>query len=150
MRYILLNPLCTPERMREGDEGFDLKSSIETFIEPCSMVVIPLGVRFELPVGSWGLLTHRSSLALKQSCTMSLGIIDSNFNSELKAIVFNHHNYFPAKFKVGDRIAQLIIMKSVEAPTLEEVTSFNWVGKDGLGSSDSLSWYGEQYAEIKV
>lgn len=137
MNYKLLNSKCEPVRILDGDAGFDLCSSISCKIYPNESRVIPLGVAFELPIGSFGLLTHRSSMAFKSNCILSLGIIDHSFMKEVKACVFNLHDHRYVEVEEGQRIAQLILINYHLDSTLTQVEKFTneKQSKTGFGSS---------------
>ena len=124
---------CEPQRMSNGDAGYDLRAAEDVSIGPGGRKAIPLGVAFQIPKGTYGMLTHRSSLAFKKGCTLSLGIIDSNFTGEVKAFVFNHDQYFRKHIKKGERIAQIIFI-DYNVVTMNEVESLP-EGKGGFGSS---------------
>ncbi len=133
LKYKLITPGCTPERMRDEDAGYDLRAAADTTIFPNESAVIPLGVAIAIPRGIYGMLTHRSSLAFKKNGLISLGVIDSNFRQEIKAKVFNQNLFYSLKISAGDRIAQLILHR-YESLELEEVEDLG-IGKGGFGSS---------------
>lgn len=132
-KYKVLTKGCTPERMRIEDAGYDLRAAKDIVVYAGDSAIIPLGVAVKIPDGMYGMLTHRSSLAFKKDCTLSLGIIDSNFVQEIKAKVFNHHYGNELRIKKGDRIAQLILHK-YQSLEMEEVEDLG-IGKGGFGSS---------------
>ena len=118
--------------MQTGDAAYDLSAAENFDVFPNSSHIVPLGVAFKIPSDMVGILTHRSSLAFKRDCTVSYGVIDSSFDSEVFAKVFNH-GLAIQKFQFGERIAQIRF-------TLVQNTSLypdNWEdgGKEGFGSS---------------
>ena len=80
----------------------------------------------------------RSGLAIKQGLSIvnAPGLIDSNYRGELKVIAINLDPKNPIEIHVGDRIAQLVIMK-VESLQFQEVDELNDSdrGAGGFGSS---------------
>ena len=136
LEYKVLTKGCEPQRMRKGDAGIDLRAAEDVVIRPGDSEVIPLGVAFKIPEGMYGMLTHRSSMAFGKNCTASLGVIDSNFTQEIKCKLFCHSDFYEARIKKGDRIAQLIIHK-YQGLELEEAEELG-ESKGGFGSSDSL------------
>ena len=133
LKYKVLTEGCTPIRARYEDAGLDLISAESVLIYPHHAVKVPPGVAVKIPDGMYGMLTHRSSLAFKKNCILSLGVIDSNFVQEIHAKVFNLSPYYSTEIKKGDRIAQLILheYKSLEMEAVEDLG----IGKGGFGSS---------------
>lgn len=127
-----LVPECRPKVLHAGDAAFDLSAAIDFEAVNGYPVKVPLGVQFKIPTGHFGILTHRSSLAFKFNCTCSLGIIDSSFNGQVHALIFNHGraNQF---FKKGDRICQIIFMPIGQYYMAN--AQFDETGKKGFGSS---------------
>ena len=55
-----------------------------------------------------GIIKDKSSIALKQ-ITISAGVIDEDFQGEIKILMQNHGS-FPVTFKEGQKIAQILII----------------------------------------
>lgn len=135
MNYVLLNKNCKPQRLGNNDAGFDLRAAKAVTIYPGENKIVPLGVRVQISEGTFGLLTHRSSLAFKFGCIISTGIIDSSFTGEIKALVFNiSEEERPVVIEEGDRIAQLIMVDYNPYVRLNQVEVLE-DGKEGFGSS---------------
>lgn len=118
-----------------GDAGYDLRASVGVQILPGDSMVVPTGVSFEIPKHYYGLLTHRSSLAFKRGGILSLGIIDSNFTGEVKALVFNLSDT-PLVIEKYERFCQIVFNSYYSFP-LMAVGSLEG-GKDGFGSSGKM------------
>lgn len=128
----VLKKICKPVMGRTGDAAFDLKAAKNFSVYPGGTAIVPLGVAFRIPSTMCGILTHRSSLAFQFGCTASHGLIDSSFNSEVKACIINHSEH-PVCFKAGDRICQIRFVDSPMVSLVED--NFNPDGKEGFGSS---------------
>ncbi len=94
------------------------------------------GLSIEIPEGYVGLIFPRSSICkTTMTLTNSVGVIDSGYRGELKAI-FRLTGPHEMDYKIGDRIGQLMI---VPIPTveIEEVTELSTSirGTGGFGSS---------------
>lgn len=122
-----------PSYAKPGDAAMDLTAvSIES-IQP-GQITYGLGISVEIPHGHVGLIFPRSSICkYGLSLTNSVGVIDSGYRGELKA-VFNQltgEYYAP-----GDRIGQLMI---IPYPTMEveEVNELSATdrGEGGFGST---------------
>lgn len=132
----LTDTAMPPVRGTDGSAGLDLSSDEEVIILPGESQMIKTGVAVQLPPGTFGLLTHRSSLAAKLSTVSSLGIIDSDYTGEIKVILFNHSKD-GVQICQGDRIAQLIVVPYKNGPLmivddLQETKR----GAGGFGSTD--------------
>lgn len=99
-----------PSKGTEYSAGLDLCSMDDVIIIPGLSETISTGIAVQIPIGWFGLLTHRSSLAFKQDCVASLGVIDGDFTGEIKVRLFNHGPE-GVYIKKGDRVAQLVLVK---------------------------------------
>lgn len=120
-----------------GDAGADLASNEEVTIEPGSRALIGTGLSMAIPEGYAGFVLPRSGLAIKSGVTVSNapGLIDSGYRGELRVGLTNHSDQ-PFSVEVGDRIAQLVIMR-VEEPEYVEVETLDDTerGAGGFGST---------------
>lgn len=98
-----------PSYAKPGDAGLDLvATNIISFDK--EQVVYGTGIAVEIPEGHVGLVFPRSSIRkYEQYLSNSVGVIDSGYRGEIQA-TFNSRFYADVKYKVGDKIAQLIIM----------------------------------------
>lgn len=127
-----------PENAYAGDAGYDLCATEDVTLQPFERVLIPTGLAIQIPEGYAGFVLPRSGLALKQGLSLvnAPGLIDSNYRGELKVIAINLDPKTPIEVHVGDRIAQLVIMK-VENVRFNEVDELDDSerGNGGFGSS---------------
>ena len=106
-----------------GSAGRDIFSPIDITIASGEVILIPTGLRMEIPLGYEIQLRSRSGLALKHKIVIlnSPATIDSDYRGEIKVILINHgtNSY---TFKRGERVAQMVLNKC-----------YNWVAhlKDG-------------------
>ena len=98
-----------PLQLTSGSVGSDLFSTQEIEKKPFSTSAVPVSLNFKIPLGHMGLLTGRSSMALKNIHT-HVGTIDCDFFGEIKIILTNF-NSIPYKISSGDRIGQIILIK---------------------------------------
>lgn len=117
-----------------GDLAADLYASEGLMIEPGATVGVPTGVAMEFPSTHGALVEDRSGLALKGLTTLA-GVIDPGYRGEIRVVVTN---LAPTVFEVkrGDRIAQLRIVRRIEAE-FEEVGELGEAkrGAGGFGST---------------
>lgn len=127
-----------PYKLIRGSEqaaGLDLQSVEDCIIKPKSFECISVGLRIELPKGSFGLICPRSGLGSKGIIPMS-GVIDSDYTGVIKVVLFNHSNTI-FKINKGDRIAQLIVLPLVafQLNQTYNIQSQTMRGNAGFGST---------------
>lgn len=107
-----------------GDAGADLKTTEDFTLKPFQRALVPTGVAIALPAGYVGLVHPRSGLAAKQGVTVlnAPGTIDAGYRGEIKVPIINLDAEHTAVFHAGDRIAQLVIQRYVEARFVEAET----------------------------
>ena len=101
-----------PSYASDHAAGADVRASLKEplTIAPGATVLIPTGVKAEIPVGYEIQVRPRSGLALKHSVTVlnTPGTIDSDYRGEIQVILINHGKD-PFVVLPGMRIAQLIV-----------------------------------------
>ena len=117
-----------------GDLAADLYASEGLVIEPGVTVGVSTGVAMEFPSTHGALVEDRSGLALKGVTTLA-GVIDPGYRGEIRVVVTNL-GAAAAEVKPGDRIAQLRIVRRIEAE-FEEVAELGEAtrGAGGFGST---------------
>ncbi|KAA3640184.1 MAG: dUTP diphosphatase [Armatimonadetes bacterium] len=121
----------------EGDAGADLSASEEHTIEPGQTALVGTGLSMAIPPGHAGFVLPRSGLAIKHGITVANapGLIDSGYRGEIRVGLINHSDS-TFVVRVGDRIAQLVVM-TVETPEFVEVDALDSTdrGAGGFGST---------------
>lgn len=113
---------CLPFYGSKGAAGADIKAHIEKEISlaPGDTVLVPTGVKVEIPEGYEIQIRPRSGLALKNLITVlnTPGTIDSDYRGEIKVILINHgkdpFTVFPKM-----RIAQIVLAPVFQAEFME-------------------------------
>lgn len=127
-----------PGNAYNGDAGYDLCSTVDATLKPFERMLVPTGLALQIPFGYAGFVLPRSGMAIKQGLSLvnSPGLIDSNYRGEIKAILVNLDPQNSIDIHVGDRIAQLVIIK-VESARFEQVDQLDTScrGDGGFGSS---------------
>lgn len=124
----LSKSVSIPTAQHPGDAGYDLEAAIDLVLAPGERALVPTGIAVAIPAGHAGLVVPRSGRAIRQGLSVvnAPGIVDPGYRGELKAVLINHGTG-PIEIKVGDRIAQLVI---VAVPEVE------WREVDELEASD--------------
>ena len=102
-----------PEAQHPGDAGFDLRSTVAMSVAPGERAMIPTGVAVAIPDGHAGLVLPRSGLASKHGLTLANapGLIDAGYRGEVICAVVNLDPSTSVEIAVGDRIAQLVVVR---------------------------------------
>jgi dUTP pyrophosphatase len=113
-----------PAPARPGDAGLDLRSTVEVTVPAAGgRTLVPTGIKLELPSGHAGLVVPRSGLALAHgvTCLNSPGLIDSGYRGEIGVILVNHDPRADFEVHVGDRVAQLVVVRVEQVALVERV-----------------------------
>lgn len=119
--------------------GADLKACVDSpvTIQPGERVLVPTGLKMEIPSGYEAQVRPRSGLAIKHGITLvnTPGTIDSDYRGDVKVIMINLGNE-PFVINRGDRIAQMIFAPVITADFLiEDELSVSQRNTGGFGST---------------
>ena len=125
-----------PVYQHAGDAGADLTATEGAVLHSGQSALIPTGLRAAIPIGCAGFVVPRSGLALKSQVTVlnSPGLIDPLFRGEIGVILINHGPK-PYVVRKGDRVAQLVIVPTVQAKFVPGVLDATDRGAGGFGST---------------
>lgn len=131
-----------PVRAHKSDAGMDLTcSGVTTEVNECGQLILVYhtDIAVEIPEGYVGLIFPRSSIYKKSLVqTNSVGVIDSGYRGEVVVKYRNTTDVIPAIYKMGEKFAQLILVKLPEVEVLEvEELSETDRGEAGFGSTDA-------------
>ena len=129
-----------PTRAHADDAGLDLRSIERVEIPPGERRRVRTGLRMAIPAGHAGLVLPRSGLALRAGLTLlnSPGLIDAGYRGDVDVIAHNTDLHRPVQLAVGDRIAQLVLVRLADAePTAVDELPASERGEGGFGSSGS-------------
>ncbi len=145
-----LNPNAViPTYAKEGDAGMDLVAT-EILKDTPEQITYGVGIALEIPEGFVGLVFPRSSIRKTGlQLSNSVGVIDSGYRGELQATfnkVFGGDRFYDETklteitsndfYKVGDRIAQIMIIPhpEIEFEEADELSDTER-GEGGFGST---------------
>jgi dUTP pyrophosphatase len=124
-----------PCRMSGGAAGFDLHSCDNVWVPARGRCLVSTGLRIRVPPGTYGRVAPRSGLAVK-GIDVGAGVIDRDYTGIVKVLLINHTD---ADYAVNsqDRIAQLVLERIVEEPTVVVVDDLSETerGEGGFGST---------------
>lgn len=139
LRVSRLNPRATiPTRAYVHDAGLDLYAAEPLVLGPGERGSVGTGISVEIPPGQAGLVLPRSGLAHRHGIALvnAPGLIDSGYRGELRVLLLNTDAQASFDISVGDRIAQLVLVR-VETPEVVETDELaaSERGEGGFGSS---------------
>jgi len=117
-----------------GDLAADLHALAGAILDAGSTMPVATGVAMEFPATHGALVEDRSGLAVRGVTTLA-GVIDPGYRGEIKVVMTNLSGA-AVEIKAGDRIAQLRIVRRIEAQ-FEEVSELVEAsrGANGFGST---------------
>jgi dUTP pyrophosphatase len=123
-----------PAQSHPGDAGYDLHAAEELRLGPGERGSVGTGLAVAIPDGCAGLVLPRSGLAARHGIGLANapGLIDSGYRGELRVLLLNTDRTEPFEVAVGDRIAQLLLVR-FESPPAEEVGSLDETPRGGGG-----------------
>ncbi len=136
VKVTLENGVEKPVYMTEGAAGMDVRANITEPITLGSLdrVLVPTGIKMEIPLGYEVQVRPRSGLALKHGIALvnSPGTIDSDYRGEVGIIMINLSK---EEFVINpnERIAQLVLGKVYLMDFVEDDLSETERGAGGFG-----------------
>lgn len=125
-----------PTKGSQDCAGYDLYSNENVIVYEGERELIKTGVCIEIPPGYYGRIAPRSGLALKHGIDTMAGVIDADFRGEIGVILLNTDKSNIFRVSKGDRIAQIIFEKCMNADFLEAENLKESVrAEGGFGSS---------------
>ena len=127
-----------PMRAYAEDAGLDLHAAEDKIIGPGERAAVGTGIAVEIPSGHAGIVLPRSGLAERHGIALvnAPGLIDAGYRGEIRVLLLNTDLTESFTVSVGDRIAQLVLVR-VEMPIVIEVDELGESerGRGGFGSS---------------
>jgi len=133
--------LPAPTGGSAASAGSDLRAAVAatTVIEPGGRVLVPTGIRVEIPPGWEGQVRPRSGLAAEHGVTVlnAPGTIDADYRGEIAVLLVNL-GARPYSVRRGDRVAQIVFAR-VATAAWDEVEGLSGTdrGAGGFGSTGS-------------
>jgi dUTP pyrophosphatase len=136
VKITLADGVQKPMYMTEGSAGMDVRANIKEPITLGSLerVLVPTGIKMEIPMGYEVQVRPRSGLALKHGISMANtpGTIDSDYRGEIGVIMINLSKE-DFVINPGERIAQLVLGKVYQMDLVEGELSVTERGEGGFG-----------------
>lgn len=125
-----------PRRCTTGAAGYDVFATEEFILHPGAYAEAKLGIALVIPDGYYGKISSRSGLAFRNKIFAFHGTIDQDYRGEITALLKNDGKE-AYKVKVGDRIAQLLILPFLHEAEMVEVAALSKTERytGGFGST---------------
>lgn len=127
-----VNPTAIiPTRATDGSIGYDIRTKRDGATETVpagGRLLIKTGWKISYPLGCYCRIAPCSGLALKKGINVGAGVIDYDFEGEVRVILFNHGED-AVTFSPGDKIAQLILELAI-TPDAYEIRTDPQTGED--------------------
>jgi dUTP pyrophosphatase len=139
VRIKKLNELAViPSYAKDGDAGMDLVAT-SIISESDTQITYGIGLALEIPKGFVGLIFPRSSVRkTRLMLSNCVGVVDSGYRGELQATFnkINQNSQSENDYKVGDRIAQIMIIPhpDIQFEEADELSDTER-GEGGFGST---------------
>lgn len=141
-----------PTRAHPNDAGLDIyycpdpakvtgcfNENGECVIAPRKSVLLPAGIKLEIPKGYMFEIKNKSGIASMTSCVVGANVVDSGFSGE---VMVNLHNIgaYTKVFQPGEKVAQGVLIPVslcdiVEVLDESEINQDSTRGINGFGSS---------------
>lgn len=135
---VLLQAAEAPVYAHPGDAGADLRSAEPLVLGPGERATVGTGVAIALPEGYVAFVVPRSGLAARHGITIvnSPGTVDAGYRGEIRVTLLNTDARHSYEVAAGDRIAQLIVQRVVQARFIPvETLPGSERGDAGFGST---------------
>jgi dUTP pyrophosphatase len=139
LAFARLDPAArAPARAHDDDAGYDLHAAEPASLEPGGRASIGTGIAVAVPPGCGGLVLPRSGLAARHGIALvnAPGLIDPGYRGEVRVLLLNTDREETFEVEVGDRIAQLVVVR-VEPTEIQEQPALATTrrGEGGFGST---------------
>lgn len=146
LRYAKVRDVEYPERGHYSDAGIDFYVPNDfggAVLAPGDSVLIPSGIKVEIPIGYMGLFLNKSGVASKKSIVMGAQVIDPYYSGEVHLDLHNV-GHEDVEIRPGDKITQMVLVPIAHCQlTLcdEEDLYYDFMseeqrGERGFGSTD--------------
>jgi dUTP pyrophosphatase len=146
LRYATTRDVKDPQRGHWPDAGIDffIPNDFDAMtLAPGENVLIPSGVKVEIPPGYMGLFLNKSGVASKKELLIGAQVIDPYYAGEVHIDLHNVGKN-RVELRPGDKIVQMILVPishcqltlSDETDLYSDYVTDEFRGKNGFGSTD--------------
>ena len=129
-----------PTKATTGSAAYDLFPLEEHTIPAHTRVLIPTGLKMEIPTSYYGQISSRSSLSSKHLLDVTAGVIDSDYRGIIKVLLHNHSDQ-PYSLSPKQSMAQILFLPLAQPPVVETSEISNMErGPQGFGSTNPTTF----------
>ena len=132
MKFLKVRNVKTPSRGTSQSAGIDFfvpEDFKSTCIEPGQSILIPSGLKANIPDNLVFIAFNKSGVATKKHLIVGACVIDEDYQGEIHLHLINAGN-LPMSIDPGDKILQCILMPVVYSPIeMVETEEELWEGK---------------------
>jgi dUTP pyrophosphatase len=136
--FTRLSDLAQPPHRAHDSAGYDLFAAEDGVLGPGERGSFGTGIALAIPDGHAGLVLPRSGVAARHGISLvnAPGLIDPDYRGEVRVLLLNTDMNEPFEISIGDRIAQLLVVR-FETPELSEQLALDATarGEGGFGST---------------
>ena len=140
IRYVKIRDVKDPSYGTKGSAGIDffVPNDLGSFtVYPGDSILIPSGIKVELPDETALIAFNKSGVCTKQSLQVGACVVDSDYRGEIHLHVFNYSNQIQF-IESGQKLVQFVLLPYHQA-TLSRVDmetfSTTQRGEGGFGST---------------
>ena len=141
MKYSKVREVRSPNRGTSDSAGIDfyIPTGYDQKIMPGESILIPSGIKVDIPNGTMLQVCNKSGIASKKGLLVGAEIVDSDYQREMHMNLWNVSNK-AVVLSAGTKLVQMILIP-ILLPTLEEVnedelfTDETERGTGGFGST---------------
>jgi dUTP pyrophosphatase len=113
-----------------------LSSAYDCIIPSRGLNIVKTDLAVSIPINTYARIAPRSGLTVKNCIDVGAGVVDYDYRGNVGVVLFNHSDK-DFEVKRGDRIAQLIIQKILNAQVVSNETELSQTdrGMAGFGST---------------
>ena len=121
MRYSKIREVRSPNRGTSNSAGIDfyIPTGFDQKILPGESIMIPSGIKVDIPNGTMLQVCNKSGIASKKGLLVGACIVDSDYQGEMHMNLWNVSNK-AVVLSAGTKLVQMILIP-ILLPTLEEV-----------------------------
>ena len=145
MKFLKTRDVKDPNRGTPQSAGIDLfipNDFTPQFIKPGDSILIPSGLKINVPKDHVFIMMNKSGVAVKKHLDVGACVIDEDYQGEIHIHVYNYSNTESIEINPGEKIIQCVLLP-VNYASVEVVESEDdlWEGKEtergegGFGST---------------
>jgi dUTP pyrophosphatase len=139
IRYAKTRDVKGPHYGTKGSAGIDfyVPNDLGSFqVYPGDSILIPSGIKVELPDETALIAFNKSGVCTKQSLQVGACVVDCDYRGEIHLHVFNYSNQIQ-RVEAGQKLVQFILLPYHQATLIETRESFDETerGEGGFGST---------------